>query len=242
MPLITLIDPDRQRDIVNALINIGQHDGYMPDARSGNSNGRTQGGSHAEVVIADAFVKGLTGIDYEEALRLMLKDADVPPGGNEEQEGRGGLLAYNSLGYVPYGIDRAGTRTVEYAFDDWCIAQVAKGLGHEQLYQRFMQQSENWKNLWRDDYEWEGIRGFIMPRSATGEWLDSVPMRGNSWYENGESRYEERLRVGDQRSGMRGTLGENSFVEGEDGNLVPRTSHLVPRNAKAFGRGKFEKL
>lgn len=181
MPLITLIDPDRQRDIVNALINIGQHDGYMPDARSGNSNGRTQGGSHAEVVIADAFAKGLTGIDYEEALRLMLKDADVPPGGNEEQEGRGGLMAYNSLGYVPYGIDRAGTRTVEYAFDDWCIAQVAKGLGHEQLYQRFMQQSENWKNLWRDDYEWEGIRGFIMPRSATGEWLDSVPMRGNEY-------------------------------------------------------------
>ena len=181
MPLITLIDPDRQRDIVNALINIGQHDGYMPDARSGNSNGRTQGGSHAEVVIADAFAKGLTGIDYEEALRLMLKDADVPPGGNEEQEGRGGLMAYNSLGYVPYGIDRAGTRTVEYAFDDWCIAQVAKGLGQEQLYQRFMQQSENWKNLWRDDYEWEGIRGFIMPRSATGEWLDSVPMRGNEY-------------------------------------------------------------
>ena len=206
MPLITLIDPDRQRDIVNALINIGQHDGYMPDARSGNSNGRTQGGSHAEVVIADAFVKGLTGIDYEEALRLMLKDADVPPGGNEEQEGRGGLMAYNSLGYVPYGIDRAGTRTVEYAFDDWCIAQVAKGLGHEQLYQRFMQQSENWKNLWRDDYEWEGIRGFIMPRSATGEWLDSVPMRGNEYrgYEGTEVRGYE-----------------NTSVTSDIGNLAP---------------------
>ena len=206
MPLITLIDPDRQRDIVNALINIGQHDGYMPDARSGNSNGRTQGGSHAEVVIADAFVKGLTGIDYEEALQLMLKDADVPPGGNEEQEGRGGLMAYNSLGYVPYGIDRAGTRTVEYAFDDWCIAQVAKGLGHEQLYQRFMQQSENWKNLWRDDYEWEGIRGFIMPRSATGEWLDSVPMRGNEYrgYEGTEVRGYE-----------------NTSVTSDIGNLAP---------------------
>ena len=206
MPLITLIDPDRQRDIVNALINIGQHDGYMPDARSGNSNGRTQGGSHAEVVIADAFAKGLTGIDYEEALRLMLKDADVPPGGNEEQEGRGGLMAYNSLGYVPYGIDRAGTRTVEYAFDDWCIAQVAKGLGHEQLYQRFMQQSENWKNLWRDDYEWEGIRGFIMPRSATGEWLDSVPMRGNEYRGYGGTE-------------VRGC--EKTSVTSDIGNLAP---------------------
>lgn len=179
LPLITLIDPDRERDIVNTLIDIGQHDGYMPDARSGNSNGRTQGGSHADVVIADAFAKGLQGIDYEAALQLMLKDADVPPGGNEEQEGRGGLTEYNRLGYVPYGIDRAGTRTVEYAFDDWCIAQVAKGLGHDDLHDRFMRQSKNWKNLWRSDYEWDGIRGFIMPRSADGQWLDSVPMRGD---------------------------------------------------------------
>ena len=182
LPLITLIDSDRERDIVKALIDIGLHDAYMPDARSGNSNGRTQGGSHAEVVIADALAKGLQGIDYEAALQLMLKDADVPPGGNEEQEGRGGLIEYNTLGYVPYGIDRAGTRTVEYAFDDWCIAQVAKTLGHNELHERFMRQSENWKNLWRTDYEWDGIRGFIMPRSEDGQWLDSVPMRGNEYH------------------------------------------------------------
>ena len=195
LPLITLIDPDRERDIVKSLIDVGLHDGYMPDARSGNSNGRTQGGSHAEVVVADALAKGLQGIDYEAALQLMLKDADVPPGGNEEQEGRGGLVAYNTLGYVPYGIDRAGTRTVEYAFDDWCIAQVAKTLGHNDLYERFMRQSGNWKNLWRTDYEWDGIRGFIMPRSEDGQWLDSVPMRGNEYRGYGgmrNRRYEHK--------------------------------------------------
>ena len=195
LPLITLIDPDRERDIVKSLIDIGLHDGYMPDARSGNSNGRTQGGSHAEVVVADALAKGLQGIDYEAALQLMLKDADVPPGGNEEQEGRGGLVAYNTLGYVPYGIDRAGTRTVEYAFDDWCIAQVAKTLGHNDLYERFLRQSGNWKNLWRADYEWDGIQGFIMPRSEDGQWLDSVPMRGNEYRGYGgmrNRRYEHK--------------------------------------------------
>lgn len=56
-PLITLIDPQRETDIVRSLINIYKRDGYMPDARSGNCNGRTQGGSNAEIVIADAFVK-----------------------------------------------------------------------------------------------------------------------------------------------------------------------------------------
>lgn len=174
-PLITLIDPKREADIVRSLVNIYKRDGYMPDARSGNSNGRTQGGSNAEIVIADAFVKGLKGIDYELALEAMLKDATVPPGGNEEAEGRGGLIPYLELGYIPHGIDRAGNRTVEYSYCDYAIALVAKGLGKEDLYQRYLKQSENWKNLWRGDYEHEGAKGFIMPRDKNGNWLDSIP-------------------------------------------------------------------
>lgn len=174
-PLITLIDPKREADIVRSLVNIYKRDGYMPDARSGNSNGRTQGGSNAEIVIADAFVKGLKGIDYELALEAMLKDATVPPGGNEEAEGRGGLIPYLELGYIPHGIDRAGNRTVEYSYCDYAIALVAKGLGKEDLYQRYLKQSENWKNLWRGDYEHEGAKDFIMPRDKEGNWLDSIP-------------------------------------------------------------------
>ena len=133
LPLITLIDSKRQSGLVRSLINIYKRDGYMPDARSGNSNGRTQGGSNADIVVADAFVKGLEGIDYELGLEAMLKDATVPPGGNEEAEGRGGLVEYINLGYVPHGIPRAGNRTVEYAYCDYAIALVAKGLGKEEL-------------------------------------------------------------------------------------------------------------
>ena len=183
MPLLTLIDEDKQRDMIHSLLNIYKHDGYMPDARSGNWNGRTQGGSNAEIVIADAFAKGMKGIDYELALKAMIKDAEVPPTDDDgylgsvpdEKHGRGGLKEYNTLGYIPYGIDRAGNRTVEYSYDDWCIAQVAKGLGHQDLYQKYLKRSGNLRNLWRGDYEWQGMRGFIMPRDADGRWLDSVP-------------------------------------------------------------------
>ena len=183
MPLLILIDEDKQRDMIHSLLNIYKHDGYMPDARSGNWNGRTQGGSNAEIVIADAFAKGMKGIDYELALKAMIKDAEVPPTDDDgylgsvpdEKHGRGGLKEYNTLGYIPYGIDRAGNRTVEYSYDDWCIAQVAKGLGHQDLYQKYLKRSGNWRNLWRGDYEWQGMRGFIMPRDADGRWLDSVP-------------------------------------------------------------------
>ena len=174
-PLITLIDPQREAAIINSLLNIYKREGYMPDARSGDCNGRTQGGSNAEVVIADAFVKGLEGVDYDYALEAMLKDAEADPGADHEKHGRGGLKEYTALGYIPYGIDRAGTRTIEYAYDDYCIAQVAKGLGRKDIYERYLRQSQNWKNLWRADYEWDDVKGYIMPRDAEGHWLDAVP-------------------------------------------------------------------
>lgn len=172
-PLLTIMDPDREVQIVNALLNIYKKDGYLPDARSGNSNGRTQGGSNAEIVIADAFVKGLPGIDWELALEAMIKDAEVLPA-DDEAEGRGGLEEYNSLGYVPWGIDRAGNRTVEYAICDYAIYTVAKGLGKEELAQKYLQRSSNWKNLWRRDTVCDGVSGFIMPRSADGTWQEEL--------------------------------------------------------------------
>ena len=174
-PLLTLLDEEREVAIVNSLLYIYVREGYMPDARSGDSNGRTQGGSNAEVVIADAYAKGLKGIDYSLALEAMLKDATVDPGADHEKHGRGGLTEYNRLGYIPYGVDRAGNRTVEYAFCDWCIAQVARGLGRQDLYKEYMLKSQSWRNLWRSDYEWDGMRGFILPKDAQGHWMDSVP-------------------------------------------------------------------
>jgi predicted alpha-1,2-mannosidase len=183
-PLITLIDPQRQVDIVNAMLGIYKYDGYLPDARSGNSNGRTQSGSNAEVVIADAYVKGLKGIDYKLALTAMLKDAMIPPGDNEEKEGRGGLTDYNNLGYVSTTFVRSGSRTVEYAYDDYCLALVAKGMGRLGEYQRFLKQSNNWQNLWRD-VEDNDSRGFIMPKDAAGKWVDSIECD----VENGRRNY-----------------------------------------------------
>ena len=173
-PLITLLAPERETAIVNALIDIYKHDGYLPEARSGNANGRTQGGSNAEVLIADAYVKHLPGIDYQQGLAAMLQDATVPPGGNEEQEGRGDLPDYLRLGYLPYGVPRAGNRTLDYALDDYCISVVAKGLGETALYEQYRRQASSWQNLWRPGYRSHGATGFIMPRDAAGRWLDTI--------------------------------------------------------------------
>ena len=172
-PLLTLLKESTQVAIVRSLIDIAEHDGYLPDARSGDCNGRTQGGSNADIVIADACAKQLPGIDYARALRAMQRDAEVPPGSDERKEGRGGLADYRSLGYVSIAHERSGSRTVEYAYDDWALAQVARAVGDDAACREALKRSGNWKNLWRPIAD-HAAAGFIMPRRADGTWVDAV--------------------------------------------------------------------
>ena len=171
LPLITLIDEQREADIVSSLINIYRYDGFMPDGRSGNCNGSTQGSSNADIVITDAYVKGVKGIDYETGLQAMLKDATVSSE-RERKEGRVGLQWYNTIGYIPWWISHAGSRTVDHCLCDYAISVLADGLGHKDLAEKYREQSHNWRNLFRKDVEDDGVRGFILPRDEKGQWLD----------------------------------------------------------------------
>jgi predicted alpha-1,2-mannosidase len=180
-PLLTLIAPERETEMVRSLIDIYRHEGYMPDARSGNDNGRTQGGSNAEVVIADAFGKGLNRIDYNAAFEAMLKDAEEPPA-NARKEGRGGLKDYNTRGYVTMQDERSASRTLEYAYDDFAIAVVARGLHRSAEFKKYLARSGNWRNLWDASVTSEGAKGFIRPRMADGTWLATfTPTTGGTW-------------------------------------------------------------
>ncbi|WP_446743104.1 GH92 family glycosyl hydrolase [Silvibacterium acidisoli] len=179
-PLLTLIAPDRERDLIRSLIDIYKHTGYMPDARSGNDNGRTQGGSNANVMVADAYVKSLGGIDYETAFQAMLKDASVPPA-DKQKEGRGGILDYNAKGFVTLADERSGSRTVEYAYDDFAIAEVACGLHHESDAETFAKRANNWSNLWDKDLTREGFKGFLRPRNPDGTFADPYFVVRGTW-------------------------------------------------------------
>jgi predicted alpha-1,2-mannosidase len=179
-PLLTLIAPDRQRDMLRSLIDTYRHTGYMPDARVGNDNGRTQGGSNANILIADAYVKGLTGIDYQTAFDAMLKDAEVPPA-DAQKEGRGGLRDYNTRGYVTLANERSGSRTVEYSYDDFGIAEVACGLNRDAEAKLFAARSGNWQNLWDKDLVNDGFKGFLRPRNADGTWAAPNLLVRGTW-------------------------------------------------------------
>lgn len=170
-PLFTLLVPSRQIDMVRSLVDTYVHEGYMPDGRSGNYNGQVQAGSNSDVVVADAYVKGLAGIDYEKAFEAMCKNAEVEPE-NARKEGRGGATEYNEKGYISTANERSGSRTYEYAYNDYCIATVAKGLGKDAEYAKYLGRSNNWKNLWNDQVESLGFKGFMWPRYENGDWVN----------------------------------------------------------------------
>jgi predicted alpha-1,2-mannosidase len=194
-PLLMLIAPERQASIVRALVDLYRHEGWLPDARSGNYNGRTQGGSNAEFMLTDAYVKGLPGIDWKEALAAEIHDAEVSPA-DHLKEGRGGLDDWHKLGYVSVeGSDRSGSVDMEYAADDFEIALLAKGLGETAAYEKYLKRSANWVNLWDASFSAGGFTGFIRPRHRDGSWLspftamDSCTWGGDTFYEGNSWTY-----------------------------------------------------
>jgi predicted alpha-1,2-mannosidase len=163
-PLLTLIQPGRQRDMVRSLVDTYRHTGWMPDARVAGANGLTQGGSNSDVVVADALVKGLKGIDYETAYQAMVKNAEVDSP-RPLYEGRE-VSEYKRRGYMSMRLERSASRTLEYAYNDFCLAQVARALGKAADYRKYLARSNNWANLW--DAETKTIR----PRHPDGRWME----------------------------------------------------------------------
>ena len=178
-PLLTLIQPERHRDMVRSLVDTYVHTGWMPDSRIAGANGMTQGGSNGDVVVADALAKGVTGINYQKAFEAMVKNADVDSP-RPLYEGRE-ASEYRRLGYVSMNFPRSTSRTVEYAYNDFCIAQVAKSLGLTAESLKYLDRSKNWTNVWSDETR------SARPRYADGRWLS--PFKAEHFYPDSDFSY-----------------------------------------------------
>ena len=218
-PLFTLLTPSAQVNMVRSLIDIYRHEGYMPDARSGNDNGRVQGGSNCDILIADAMVKNLQGIDYEAGLQAMLKNAEVAPGGDEKKEGRGGLPDYNSLGYVSIDYERCLTRTFEYSTCDFGIAMVADRLGKKDIADKYYKKASSWQNTWNDKITSLGFSGFAWPRNRDGSFRAENQynvFEGGCWANPTYETFSFELSFfvpHDMKSLIQKCGGENQFVQ-----------------------------
>ena len=158
-PLFTIIAPEAAGDMARSLVEFAAQNGQLPVWTMWASETDMMIGYHSAPVIADAILKNLGGIDARKALDLMVQTARK---GNYRQ-----LDDYMKLGYVPVreGDNWSMSKTMEYAFDDWCIALLAEKLGDKEIQQEFAARALNYANTFNP------ATGFFQPRNADGSFV-----------------------------------------------------------------------
>lgn len=173
-PLMTLIDKKRTADFINTFIQQYEQGGLLPVWELASNETYCMIGYHAVSVIADAMIKNIRGFDYQKAYEASKKSA---------MENHFGLEAYKRKGYISIEDEpESVSKTLEYSYDDWCIAQMALKLNKIEDYQYFIKRSQGWKNLYHPS------SGFLQARK-NGSWLQPFDPRevnnnyteGNSW-------------------------------------------------------------
>ena len=184
-PLLNVMYPSMNTKMQEGLVNAYKESGFLPEWASPGHRGCMVGNNSASIV-ADAYLKGLRGYDAEELWKAVVHGANnVHP--TVSSTGRLGHEYYNTLGYVPYDvkINENVARTLEYAYDDWCIYKFGKALGKsEKELKPFLARAYNYKNVF--DPETKLMRGrnkdgkFQSPFSPL-KWGDAFT-EGNSWH------------------------------------------------------------
>ena len=180
--LIGLMMPQMEAALLNCLLDIGEKTGWIPDAWIAGHRAFMQGGSSADILFAEAALKGIEGIDYPRALAQIRKNNEVEPE-NPYFQGRY-LKHYRDLGYVSTDTRLSCvSRHLEYAYQDWCIGTLAEKIGDLKTAKAFKASSKKVWNLWRDD-----LRHFA-PKRPDGSWVEPfdvdthlIPDRWNDPY------------------------------------------------------------
>jgi len=182
-PLYVLLWPERQLDMLRSLVTMKEQGGYLPRWPMCYGYTNCMIGTSADMVVADSYLKGLTDFDYQSAFDGMLDTAMGPTVGDSGYGGRGGILDYIALHYVPG--DKEGdsvSKTQEYAYADYCIGRMAGALGKSDLEQQFLGRGGYYANLW--DAETAFFRG----RNSDGTFMEPFkPLVWQSMYTEGDA-------------------------------------------------------
>ncbi len=170
-PLLTLLQPKVTADIINSMLAYYQVHKVLPVWTLYGNETNTMTGYHSVAVIAEAYLKGIRGFDAEKAYEAMKTTM--------MQDDRG-LKAYKKYGYIPYnaGVDESVTITLEYAYDDWCVAQMAKALGKTEDADFFTKRSEAYAHLFDKE------TGFMRGKSTDGKWRTPFDPKRSDHREN----------------------------------------------------------
>lgn len=173
-PLLLLIDKKRSVDFIKSFMAMNEQSGLLPVWPLASSETYCMIGNHSIPVIVDAYAKGLRGFDAEKAFKMM-KDAV-----NRNQFG---LDSYRKNGLVLAEDEKESvSKTLEYAYDDWCVAQMAKMLKHNEDYQEYIQRAQYWKNVYNKQTNFVQTRingGWLSPFKPSD--VDDNFTEGNAW-------------------------------------------------------------
>ncbi|CAK4034552.1 glycoside hydrolase family 92 [Lecanosticta acicola] len=195
-PLYHLIFTSIYSRVLKGLVSIFTNEGFLPAGRAANWNGRVQGGTHADMILADAFTKdvvgldgekgsNILGVDWNEAYRAVLNDARNPPVRNVDpvafdgatKEGRGALEEQLRLKFITRNHSRGISRGLEYAQNDFAIYSIASGLDQTGDVQEFRDRSDWWQNQWNPHANITLANGTLGPftgfpgaRNLDGSW------------------------------------------------------------------------
>jgi predicted alpha-1,2-mannosidase len=178
-PLLILLRPQSDNnDFIRSLLASWRSspDGLLPVWQFAGQETWTMIGYHAVPVIADAYLKGIRGYSADEALQAMVASASNPR--------YAGLDQYMKLGWVPADkVRESASKTVEYAFDDWTIGQMARAMGQEDVAARFASRANNWRNVF------DGKTGFMRARNSDGRFREPFDpaVAGNGDYTEGNA-------------------------------------------------------
>jgi len=194
-PLLTLIAQDHVNDFIKSIVAKTREYGWLPAQHFMNVFSEAMVGDHLIPIIVDAYMKGYRDFDTEYIYNAMRKKAlELPSPPVPMRSARAGLKYYMDLGYVPVDkVTESVSNTLELAYDDWCIAQLARELGKKDDYLLFMKRAHNYENLWDPETE------FMRPKKYDGTWLEAlngheqeiVKEGDHSWY-----KYFDPLLVG----------------------------------------------
>lgn len=159
-PLYTLLHPNRVTDFVKSMIRQYDYYGYLPIWQLWGQDNYCMIGNHSIPVIVDAILKGIPGIDVEKAYEAVYNSSVISHPNSPFE-------VWEEYGYMPENIQTQSVSiTLEQAFDDWCVAQLAKKLGKNKDYERFMKRSAFYRNLYNPE------TGFFQSKNDKGEWIE----------------------------------------------------------------------
>lgn len=199
-PLYTIVCPDEVQNMIQSMLAHCNETGLLPVWSLAGNETNMMIGYHAVPVIVDAYFKGLP-INAEKAY-----EACRASGMNDSEE----MKLYREYGYVPFneeGENWSVSKTLEYAYDDWCIAQFAKALGKEQDYKQFSARADNWRNLYDEK------TNFFRAKDTDGKFLEpfvskeytNVYCESNAWHYLFATQHNIE--------GFRDTMGQERFSE-----------------------------